>query len=120
MPFTTTRQANSTLTAKARLHRFNISCDTISKAGMSREMKYLWVHDDHKIYLYNPRQKMTKIYPLMNSPVSGLFVTDRYIYSIYNDGKLYSYRHQLVAQPGDSHPATIRKPAEKSTIPGSM
>ena len=74
---------------EGRLHRFNISCDTISKAGMSREMKYLWVHDDHKIYLYNPRQKMTKIYPLMNSPVSGLFVTDRYIYSIYNDGKLY-------------------------------
>lgn len=58
-------------------------------AGMDREMKYLWVHDDHKIYLYYPRQKMTKIYPLMDTSISDLFVTGKYIYSIYNDGKLY-------------------------------
>lgn len=74
---------------KDRIHNINIFCDTISMAGMDREMKYLWVHDDHKIYLYYPRQKMTKIYPLMDTSISDLFVTGKYIYSIYNDGKLY-------------------------------
>lgn len=74
---------------KDRIHNFNIFCDTIFMAGMNREMKYLWVYDDHKIYLYYPQQKMTKIYPLMDSTISDLFVTGKYLYSIYNDGKLY-------------------------------
>lgn len=77
------------LDCKKRLHDLNIFCDTISMAGMSREMRLLWVHDNHKIYLYNPQQKMTKICPLKNDSVSDLFVTNKYIYSIYDDGRLY-------------------------------
>ncbi len=72
-----------------RLRRFNIPCDTISTAGMDNRQKCLWVYGDHKIYLYNPQQKMTKMYPLMGSSTPRLFVTDKYIYSIYNDGRLF-------------------------------
>ena len=74
---------------KTRLHELNIPCDTVSMAGMDSKMKYLWVYDNNKIYLYSPQQKMTKIYPLMGSSTPRLFVTDKYIYSIYNDGRLF-------------------------------
>lgn len=71
------------------LRQFNIVCDTIPQAGTDRKKKYLWVYDRSKIYVYAHQQNVTKIYPLADSYVTKLFVTDEYIYSIYNSGKLY-------------------------------
>ena len=98
---------------KTRLHELNIPCDTVSMAGMDSKMKYLWVYDNNKIYLYNPQQKMTKIYPLMSSSISKLVVTDKYIYSIYNDGRLFitdinSSLNQEVAIPSQ-YGSSLRK-----------
>ncbi len=76
--------------SKDVLRQFNISCDTILRAGTEHKKKYLWAYDQSKIHLYDYQQKVTKIYPLMNSSIARLFVTDEYIYSIYNNGKLYS------------------------------
>lgn len=71
------------------LQQRNIACDTIPKAGMDRKKKYFWAYDNSKIYLYDHQQKMTKIYPLIETSITKLFVTDEYIYSIYDSGKLY-------------------------------
>ncbi len=71
------------------LLQLSISCDTIPKAGMDPKKKYFWAYDKSKIYLYDPQQKMTKFYPLVDTSVTKLFVTDEYIYSIYDSGKLF-------------------------------
>ncbi|MCD8182217.1 MAG: response regulator [Bacteroides sp.] len=75
--------------SKAALQQFNIACDTIIKIGTDNKKKYLWTYDKSKIHLYDHQQNITKIYPLAEPSITKLFVTDTYIFSIYNSGKLY-------------------------------
>jgi signal transduction histidine kinase/ligand-binding sensor domain-containing protein/DNA-binding response OmpR family regulator len=72
------------------LARFNITCDTLLHAGTVPNKKYLWAFDQNRIHLHDYQQNITKIYPLVNASLTRVYVTDEYIYSIYNNGKLYS------------------------------
>lgn len=75
--------------SKAIFEKYNISCDTILQAGTDRNKTYLWGYDNTKLYLYDYKQKTTRICPLAETAITRLFVTDKYIYSIFNSGKLY-------------------------------
>lgn len=75
--------------SEAILRQLNIACDTIPRVGTDRRKKYLWAYDKSKIYLHDHQQNITKIYPLADTYMTRLFVTDEHVYSIYNSGKLY-------------------------------
>lgn len=75
--------------SEAILRQLNIACDTVLQVGTDRRKKYLWAYDKSKIYLHDHQQNITKIYPLADTYMTRLFVTDEHVYSIYNSGKLY-------------------------------
>ncbi len=75
--------------SEAILRQLNIACDTVPRVGTDRRKKYLWAYDKSKIYLHDHQQNITKIYPLADTYMTRLFVTDEHVYSIYNSGKLY-------------------------------
>jgi signal transduction histidine kinase/ligand-binding sensor domain-containing protein/DNA-binding response OmpR family regulator len=75
---------------RTRAARLNIICDTIMGAGTDLNKNYFWVYDHSKIYLHDYRTSVTKIYPLVDTDLTRLSITDQYIYTIYNSGRLYS------------------------------
>ena len=73
-----------------RFKEYGISCDTVYNIGLDNQRKYLWTYDKSKIYLYDHSKKATKIFPLAAASIVMFFVANEYIYSTYNNGKLYA------------------------------
>jgi signal transduction histidine kinase/DNA-binding response OmpR family regulator/streptogramin lyase len=71
------------------LRQLSVACDTLINAGTGFKKRYLWAHDDTKIYLHDHGRGMTKIYPLLEASVTKIFVTAEFVYSIYNSGRVY-------------------------------
>mgnify|MGYP000757614875 CR=1 FL=1 len=75
--------------SRSLVQALNIACDTLANVGTDRKKRYLWVYGNGKIHLYDHHQKVTKIYPQADSSLTRLFLTDEYLYTIYNSGRLY-------------------------------
>lgn len=72
------------------LKRLNIETDTLPKIGIDSDRNFLWAYDKHKIYLYNHQQNSTHIYPQTWKHLQNLCLQGDHIYTMYNNGMLYS------------------------------